>query len=69
GDCSLIGIDILATHEAFDLMTQFVCPGVEVGEAAAQLLERRIERVAGQIEGIRVPPVLRERSSVAGPKG
>jgi LacI family transcriptional regulator len=64
-DCSLMGIDVLEIHGAFDVITQFLCPGLEIGRAAAELLERRIGGATGNPERTLVQPVLRERSSVA----
>jgi len=64
-ECSLIGIDVLETHAAFDQMTQFVCPGVQVGEAAARLLESRHGAAADTPSCILVPPALREGMTVA----
>jgi DNA-binding LacI/PurR family transcriptional regulator len=64
-DCSLIGIDVLETTDEADLITQFICPGVAVGEAAAELLEARITGAGDDRRCILIPPELQEQSSVA----
>ena len=59
--CSLIGIDLLDANEAFDQVTQFVCPGVKIGQAAARLLESRNAGTVDTPQHILVPPELQER--------
>ena len=63
-ECSLIGIDVLDIHEAVDRITQFVCSGVEIGQAAAELLELRSAGTADAPQRILVQPKLQERASV-----
>jgi DNA-binding LacI/PurR family transcriptional regulator len=46
------------------LITQFTCPGVEVGQAAAELLERRSTSPTEEAQHILIEPILRERASV-----
>jgi LacI family transcriptional regulator len=58
----LVGIDVLEANEAYPLITQFVCPGVKIGQAAAELLERRYTHISESPEFILVPPELKECS-------
>ena len=64
-DCSLLGIDVLPIHTAYHLITQFVCPGMEVGRAAAELLERRSTTPTDGPQHTLVKPLLRECTSVS----
>jgi DNA-binding LacI/PurR family transcriptional regulator len=59
-ECCLIGIDVLEANDAFRHITQFVCPGVQIGRAAAELLELRHADTSDVPQHILVPPELRE---------
>ena len=59
-ECCLVGIDVLEANEAVHHITQFVCPGVKIGQAAAELLERRSAGTADTPQHILVPPELKE---------
>jgi len=68
-DCSVIGIDPLFTYaEYVDLaarMTEIICPGHELGRAAANLLARRVDGQVSEPTGVLVQPEIIERESVA----